>query len=151
MVRPLATGFLLAALAATPGCQGQPPFQFAPVEGTVTRGGKPLAGVIVVLWPDAGAGTVGPCSSGPTDAAGHYQLHTEQGDTGALVGRHRVCIVDGKVMLGHLVRDFDRSRLPKDLPVPSTPKVPPGYASREETPLRAEVRPGEPVIDLEVK
>jgi hypothetical protein len=31
------------------------------------------------------------------------------------------------------------------------PQVPPSYGFPNETPLRAEVRPGEQVIDLEVK
>lgn len=150
MVRPLILGLLLAAVAATAGCQHEPPSQFAPVEGTVTKGGKPLAGVVVVFWPDAGAATTGPCSSGPTDDAGRYRLHTEQGDAGAVVGRHRVCIVDSRLVLSRLGRTFDRGRLPKDVSTPAPP-VPPRYADPKETPLRAEVRPGEQVLDLEVK
>jgi hypothetical protein len=152
MVRSLTSGLLIATLVAAAGCQGEPSLRFAPVEGTVTRGGKPLAGVIVVFWADSDAGTPGPCSSGPTDAAGHYELHTEQGEPGAVVGRHWVCIVQGRAVLGRMARGkADRSRLREGLAAPAAAAVPPRYADRKQTPLRAEVRPGVQVIDLEVK
>jgi len=152
MIRSLYGGLLLAILATALGCQRQPSFHFAPVEGTVTKSGKPLAGVIVVFWGDADAGTTGPCSSGPTDAAGHYRLHTEQGDDGAVVGRHRVCIVDSAILLGRMRgRNSDRNRPPKELAASASAKVPPRYGRINETPLWVEVRPGEQVIDLDVK
>jgi len=152
MVRSLTSGLLITTLVAAAGCQSEPSLRFAPVTGTVTRGGKPLAGVIVVFWTDADAGTPGPCSSGPTDAAGHYELHTEQGETGAVVGRHRVCIVQSRAVLGRMARGkVDHSRLPEGFAAPPVAAVPPQYADRKQTPLRAEVRPGAQVINLKVK
>jgi hypothetical protein len=172
MVRSFSSALVLAALAAAVGCQGEPAFRLAPVEGTVTKGGKPLAGVIVVFWGDPDARTVGPCAIGPTDAAGHYELHTEQGETGAVVGRHRVCILDSQFLQSRLVRrshNLNQNRVPDGLPASAYPKTETGpnktggtssfsdppvserYADQKSTPLRAEVRPGGQVIDLEIE
>jgi hypothetical protein len=151
---------LLVALAvASAGCQGKPPF--APVEGTVTQGGKPLAGVIVDFYPDPG--TRGPRStSAATDEAGHYRLRSSWGgDDGAVVGPHRVCILDASYLGGII---FDRmskeaanaKEVPKGVgqlkkEVSTRPRIPPGYSLLSETPLRVEVQPGAQIIDLEVK
>jgi hypothetical protein len=71
MTRTTITLMLLGVLAvASIGCQSKPPF--APVEGTITKAGKPLAGVIVDFYP--ALGTHGPRStSTPTDETGHYR------------------------------------------------------------------------------
>jgi hypothetical protein len=154
MVRSFSAGLFLAALAAAAGCQREPPFRLAPVEGVITKGGKPLPGVIVVFWGNPEAGTVGPCSLGPTDAAGHYELHTEQGETGAVVGRHKVCILDSRAVQSNMLRGnhkLDPNHLPDPFASPAAPPVSPRYADRNTTPLRAEVRAGGQVIDFEVK
>lgn len=151
MVRFLAAATILATVTALLGCQREPAFSFAPVEGTVTRGGKPLADVIVVFWNDADSG-LAPLSSGATDAQGHYRLHTDQGVEGAVVGRHRVCILD-RATLPNLMSTPKRegNRRPTEMPAPASLLVPPGYSRKDETPIHVEVRPGEQVIDLEVK
>jgi hypothetical protein len=168
MARAKITGFLLGVLAvASAGCQGKP--QFAPVEGTVTKGGKPLAGVTVDFYPDPG--NRGPRStSEPTDEAGHYRLHsTWGGDEGAVVGPHRVCIFDSR---DEMRRNF-LDRLPKKptntkevqeklkevevdvrhlkIEASAGSRVPASYGRPTETPLQVEVQPGAQVIDLEVK
>jgi hypothetical protein len=60
---------VLAVLAS--GC-GRAEFMFFPVEGTVTKGGRPLHNVEVVFLADPDSGTVGPRASGITDETGHY-------------------------------------------------------------------------------
>jgi hypothetical protein len=155
---------LLGVLAlASAGCQRGP--QFAPVEGTITKAGKPLAGVIVEFHPDAD--TPGPrSSSAPTDDVGHYRLYgTRHGEDGAIMGMHRVCILDthdrgrgvSLTLVGRLTKEAANSeevqkaeRQFKQL-VSSSPRVPPCYGRPNETPLRVEVYPDPQVIDLEVK
>src|SRR5262245_27835102 len=83
---------LLVPAAAGGGCQRGSMWNLAPVEGTVTKGGRPLADIRVVFWADVEAGTQGPGTFGVTDAAGHYTLRTHAGDAGAAVGRYRVCL-----------------------------------------------------------
>jgi hypothetical protein len=139
---------VIASLSVSVGCQRQPPYRLAPVAGTVTQGGKPLAGVIVVFWPDG----VGPSSSAPTDSSGRFQLHTDQGEEGAVVGAHRVCVIDGKALFNRVARGNAGAKgLPKELAAEPAAAVPPRYADKRETPLRVEVRGEEQVISLEVK
>ncbi len=163
-IRLLLLGALAIALA---GCQAKP--EFVPVEGTVTQGGKPLAGVTVEFHPEAG--TVGPRSiSSPTDEAGHYLLRSVRGEDGAVVGTHRVCIFDNR---GAPRTIFGRVQKPKGMskgfqekeaelkkkseikgllePAGSSSRIPKCYNRPNETPLRVEVRPGEPVINLKVE
>jgi hypothetical protein len=124
--RAVVIGGLMVLASVSTGCQGEPKWNLAPVEGTVTWDGRPLANMQVVFLADSDAGTVGPRASGVTDAAGHYRLRTDNGDDGAVVGKHRVCVIDWQA-------------------TPETPpeqkRVPPGYERFLETPLRAEVRP----------
>jgi hypothetical protein len=48
----------------------------------------------VTFWADREAGTQGPRTQAVTDDSGHYRLRTDNGDAGAVVGKHRVCILD---------------------------------------------------------
>lgn len=79
------------ALLLGPGCG---PGKFAPVSGTVTMNGKPLAGATVIFSPVAKAGSIdaGPGSSGKTNEKGEYTLTSDTGRRGALVGKHRVSV-----------------------------------------------------------
>src|SRR5689334_2297251 len=72
----------LLSLAAGGGCQRGAKWNLAPVEGTVTKEGRPLAGAMVVFLADSEASTTGPRASGWTDAAGHYRLRTDRGEEG---------------------------------------------------------------------
>jgi hypothetical protein len=83
---------LSALAAAAEGCQRGPRWNLAPVEGTVTKGGRPLPHIEVVFVTDLDAGTQGPKASSFTDEAGHYRLQTDNGDDGAVVGKHRVLL-----------------------------------------------------------
>jgi|SRR5215469_11396981 len=68
--------------------------KFAPVSGTVTMNGKPLAGALVIFSPVAKEGRIdaGIGSSGKTNDKGEYTLTSDTGRPGALVGKHRVSV-----------------------------------------------------------
>jgi hypothetical protein len=68
--------------------------KFAPVSGTLTMNGKPLAGALVIFSPIAKGGSIdaGPGSSGKTNDKGEYTLTSDTGRTGAVVGKHRVSV-----------------------------------------------------------
>jgi hypothetical protein len=152
---------LSALAAAAEGCQCGPTWNLAPVEGTITKDGRPLRGVQVVFLPDADADTQGPGASGFTDEAGHYRLRNHNGDDGTVVGKHRVVILDSTVAKGVKGwKELAARRLqpkeaaplpPADAKRPEAPRVPPRYGRFDETPLRVEVHPGPQVIDFEVK
>jgi hypothetical protein len=79
---------LLFGLLLVPGCGGS---RYAPVSGTVTMDGKPLANVAVSFQPVGGELNPGAGSSGRTNERGEYTLQVIGGrGQGAVVGKHRV-------------------------------------------------------------
>src|SRR5688572_11184430 len=75
---------LILLLAACAGCGSDAP-EIVRVSGTVTRGGKPVPGLIVHFQPEGGRP-----SWGQTDAQGHYDLDYDPDHRGAKVGKHKV-------------------------------------------------------------
>src|SRR5262245_56786821 len=104
MPRNISPVVLFCVLAV--GCNRGPTWNLASVDGTVTTDGSPLHGLQVVFMADFDAGMQGPRSTGTTDEAGHYRLRTDNGDEGAVVGKHRVLLLDfeaeGKLALDNL-------------------------------------------------
>jgi hypothetical protein len=157
--------FVGAVAFITSGCGSK--FNFVPVEGTVTKDGRPLRDIEVVFLADPDTGTVGPRASGKTDEAGRYRLRTDIGEDGAVAGKHVVLIIDLQAAKGQMLRRFRgpqqkeamqwlspeiAKRLQDELKsAVDAPRVPPGYGRINKTPLRVEVHPGPQVIDLEVK
>ncbi len=141
---------LLVWTMAMGGCQRRPTWNLAPVEGTVTKDGRPLRHVEVVFLADADFGTEGPQAKGTTDESGHYQLRTNSGGNGAVAGKHRVLILDIETALIHST-SAARGSPRKIARHPEQPRVPLNYGRFNETPLRVEVRPGTQIIDLEVE
>jgi hypothetical protein len=147
----------LAALAT--GCERPP--EFAPVEGTITRGGRPAANIEVVFYADED--TRGAKAFGVTDAQGRYRLQTEAGQNGAVVGRHRVCLCDRDPALlvaanrDAIMQAQQSNKLPPEVAAKiaaaskqPTSRVPDEYARPWETPLRCEVRPGTQTHDFQI-
>lgn len=66
----------------------------APAAGTVTLGGKPLAGATITTQPvSTNSRNPGPGSFGRTDASGHFELElVKPAMKGAIIGQHRVMI-----------------------------------------------------------
>jgi hypothetical protein len=89
IVSVAATGLLLAGAS---GCGGDS--KYVPVSGLVTLNGKPYPKAVVVFQPVATPDNANPGrgSSAFTDENGRFVLKTDNGQTGAVVGRHRVRI-----------------------------------------------------------
>jgi hypothetical protein len=71
------------------GC-GQASGPVSEAQGTITLNNKPVPNAEVVFMPDEG--TKGPRSSAICDERGHFRLQTDDGRSGAVVGKHRVTV-----------------------------------------------------------
>jgi len=123
----LAIGSLLAA-----GCGGSGE-KLAPVEGTITLDGEPLANAKVEFELSAESPSYGKMSGSPaygrTDAKGRYKLKYTPEKDGAPVGKHVVRIT---------TRDTTIDAEGNEVQVPE--RLPPKYNLDSE--LTAEVKPG---------
>jgi hypothetical protein len=116
--------------------------EYAEVDGTVTLGAKPLAGVEVLFFPDSEGAEQLPYATGKTDDTGRYTLTLQSGKPGALVGKNRVVV--------HWPRPPRNDDQPP--PPPPGPEIPIKYTVATETPLIVEVKPGgRQTIDLPLK
>ncbi len=69
------------------GCGSGSGYEFGAIQGKVTLDGKPLGNVEVTFKP-----AEGPRASGEADATGNFTLMSSTGDSGALVGEHKVMV-----------------------------------------------------------
>jgi hypothetical protein len=118
------------------------------VDGTVKLDGKPLGNAHVQFVPDE-PGVKAPGSTGITDENGRYRLTREDGEPGALVGKHLVVLVRGREAnraLGEQADGGDGStKAKKDRrPIPAV------YTMASKTKLIAEVKPDQHTYDLEL-
>jgi len=92
----LGISLMVSALLFLTGCGGSDEIPRAPVSGRITMDGEPLANVSVTFQPIVETGQVedtGGGSFGKTDEEGNYSLEfVATGETGAVVGKHRVSI-----------------------------------------------------------
>ncbi len=109
----------LTAVLLTMGC-GAGDYDLAPVSGTVTLDGKPVAGARVIFEPQRSgqeALSAGPGSDGITDDDGRYSLRTTaDGQRGAVVGNHSVTI---STFHAEADRSRDSSRVIRKEEIPS--------------------------------
>ncbi|QDT90135.1 transthyretin-like family protein [Gimesia algae] len=92
------------------GCSGGvDEVKLAPVSGTVTMDGKPLADIVVIFSPEKGNP-----SSGRTDASGNYSLSYKEHAKGALLGSHRVTIIKAEAVIP---KNDDDSGIAETLPI----------------------------------
>ena len=137
------TGVQVAALSSVlivTGCGSRT--SVAPVSGTVTLDGQPLANVHVAFQPVATSGNtnVGTGSYGMTDSSGNYSLRQADTDRpGAVVGQHRVEI-------NYKVEADDRD--PKTRPPPKS--LPPRYNRESQLQFQVE-RGGAKAANFELK
>jgi hypothetical protein len=141
-------GLLTLLLGA--GCSSKGPALNDRVEGTVKLEGVPLAQVSIEFVPDEGPTGTSPGSSAVSDEQGHYTLMCDNQKPGAVLGKHRVSVRQG--------RTGGRSEL-DDLPAQpgkagggparkSGPPVPEVYRDVVHTPLRVEITKDQHTYDL---
>lgn len=128
---------LLLAVAFCSGCGSDEP-EIVRVTGTVTRGGKPVPGLIVHFQPEGGRP-----SWGQTDAQGHYDLDYDPQHRGARVGKHKVFFELGSA---GAAEPGESSRATSAEQRDIVKK----YGSRDTSPLSFEVSEDGQVIDLKV-
>jgi hypothetical protein len=89
-----AESLVLAALACLAGCS-QPPYEVAPVTGTVIIDGQPFTQGKVMFAPIAKTadGKAGKPAFGRVGPDGAFTLSTYATDDGAVVGDHRVTVM----------------------------------------------------------
>ena len=130
------------------GCSKTPP-PLTPVEGTILLDGKPLPHATVQFWPITS--DFGPelNSTGITDDQGHFTLTCTRGNApGAVVGQHKVVIMEGPVP-GEIRRNQEKvvefqNKL-KNRPIP------PIYGTFSDTTLTVEVTTGQKDYSLKLK
>jgi hypothetical protein len=163
----MTVGYTRSALAAlivtavTIGCSRGP--EFAPVEGRVTSKGKPLGDVLVSFLPDPEEGSSGPRSTGLTDEQGYFNLSSDKQRSGALVGKHRVVLIDARsIKSGGGARALNAVHTEEPDPSPKLnssrgrPHYPPSrvpriYYDATTTPFHQDVPRGGQWFELEVR
>jgi hypothetical protein len=129
------TSFLILGVVLVLGCGGP---NLAPVSGTVTLDGKPLAKASVTFQPNSpGQLNPGPGSTALTNEKGEYSLQQTGGGKGAIVGMHRVEI-SSPIDDGKNNPDEDRRTKPRD-------RVPLRY--NVQSTLQFEVKSGDNTAD----
>jgi len=121
----VAVTIVVSGLAA--GCG--PPFN-KKVEGVVTLDGKPLANVLVQFVPLGSTGAQRPISSGTTDADGSFKLTSGKNKNGAIIGKHKVVIMEASRRTREGRIDGARG-LDLDLPLE--------YSSAADSPIEVDV------------
>ena len=144
----LCSAFL--AVLSVAGCNKAVPV--AEVSGIVKMDGKPVPNVKIMFMPDPQKGTAGPFSAGLSDDEGHFKLTCEDERSGAVVGWHKVVLLNSGE---NLYRTPRHGRRDDDEPVPKAPKakktgpkVPEKYTTAGKTPLEMEVKPTKNDLEL---
>jgi hypothetical protein len=143
--KPLAIRYLFGVAALTAGllsgCGRS--VTLGEVDGTVRLDGQPLGQVLVVFVPED---PQQPQSMGITDAEGHFKLRCNNSRSGAVVGPHRVTLVDANMAPGGRKRDDE----PEEGAARPVSRVPEVYSRTDRTPLRQTVAAGTQTISLEI-
>jgi hypothetical protein len=131
--------FALALLAAV-GCGPVRPATH-PVSGVVKyRDGELMRVGVVVFTPSVGA----PSARGVVDGEGQFKLGTFEADDGAIVGPHRVAVMQPQLATGEL-----RAAPGDDIHGAASQRFAPRrYASPATSGLSAEVKPGDNRVEL---
>jgi hypothetical protein len=134
---------------AIPSCAGSH-LATAEVEGTVSCRQKPVSNVQVQFVPDALQGTAGPRSTAITDERGYFYLEFDDGEPGAVVGQHRIVIIETpQETRGDKVNEHGSRQGPRKNMTPAR-LIDEQYSKVATSPLTREVVPGSQTINLEL-
>ncbi len=100
----------IVAVICLAGCRGHE-LNTAPVRGTVTLDGKPLARGTVIFTP-----TQGRSANGRIQSDGSFNLSTYGDGDGAIVGSHKIAVYEAPVEREPGKFDVDRPQLPAKIP-----------------------------------
>ncbi len=134
----VAAAGLLWSLA---GCQADVPTGF--VEGTLHHRGQPIQDVVIVFLPKQNGAGARIRSLAQPDAQGRFQLRTEQGAPGAVVGRHTVILED--LQPYHAPRSNDGTLLTKPVE-----RFPVRYTDPLHSPWTVDVKAGSQTVELTI-
>jgi hypothetical protein len=151
---------LFAGLVFCAGCGGDAGPSLNSVKGKVTRGGRPLAKVMVTFTPIE----KGPTGSGVTNDNGEYVVISASGKEGAIAGKHKVVLTvaasagpapGGKTDFAKMAaeRDSKTKAGAEGAPPAATNTediVPAEYSDASKTPLSYEVKAGTNNYDIPI-
>jgi hypothetical protein len=163
-----ARGVILVS-ALVIGC-GDATVAIHPVTGKLTKGGKPLEGVMVTFTPvPTGPNAPTLSSSGMTNANGEFVLIAQNGKAGAMAGKHKVQLtIPDKAAAGSgdwsdpafrekMTQDRNASLTAGSSGAPTAADageqadlIPREYADGEKTPLTYEVKAGTNSFDIPI-
>src|SRR5690348_15679779 len=118
------------------------------VEGAAKLDGKPLGNAHIIFVPDE-PDLKAPSSAGITDENGRFQLTREDGEPGALVGKHLVVVVRGREPSRALGEKADEAGAGAKAKKDRRP-IPPAYTAASKTKLIVNVKPDQHNYDLEL-
>jgi hypothetical protein len=136
-----------ASLLLVLGCGGGDRLEgLAPVSGQITFNGTPAPAGQITFYPVDGKRS----SSSAIDSNGNYKLTCYEPADGALIGRHKV-VVDA-TEVPPPAPDFEAADGGAAIPPYKPPRriLPPEYYSQATTPLEAEVKDEDNVIDFAI-
>ena len=143
VIRPLLRLCTTVVLAGALGCGGgasRP--ETAPVTGTVTYNGKPVANATVMFTPKSG----GASATGKTDENGKFTLTTFEPGDGAIVGEHVVTVTYTGPESGapENPESPEAYGAPAEKGAAEKPPIPTKYANPKTSGLTFEVKAGGP-------
>ena len=122
----VASHLVFLALFFGSGCSPSP----IPLEGTVAKQGKMLAGVTVMLVPE---GKEGKPATAVTDTAGSFKLATGGHGVGVLPGKYKIVLLDAPVIT------TSEEKKASSAPKAFVSAIPDEYHSAAKSPLSVQI------------
>lgn len=136
---------MLAVALLLGGCDSRP--ETVPVQGQLHVPGQQADQISLAFVPDSTGNAQNWRAHGVTDSAGKFTLRCEDGTSGAVPGPYRVILDDLKVYANPRNNAPPEEREQKRI----VSRIPKTYRSAGTTPLKVELKRGEPEIALEIK